>query len=146
MRAGKFTCPTGNHFDPESMLSPKDVSVDQHQSPSLLCVNLNCCKTDPLRAGHILWLHEQCFVPGGSCSCISCYSPTGTQLALCVQRWQIPHKRAHGCLPLLGLASGWIGAATTAALVRVEDSLIKMLHTSVMFAPRETNWQPSHPA
>ena len=48
MRAGDFTCPTNTHFDPESMLSPEDVSVDQHQSPSLLCMKLQCSKTDPL--------------------------------------------------------------------------------------------------
>ena len=36
MRAEEFTCSTSSHFDPESMLSPEDVSVDQHQSPSLL--------------------------------------------------------------------------------------------------------------
>ena len=33
------------------MLSPNDVSVDQHQSPTLLRVSLKCSKTDPFRAG-----------------------------------------------------------------------------------------------
>ena len=37
------------NFDPETMLFPEDVSVDQHQSPSLLCVKLKHSKTDPLR-------------------------------------------------------------------------------------------------
>ena len=49
MRAGEFTCPTSTHFDPESMRSPEDVSVDQCQSPSLLCVKLKCSKADPFR-------------------------------------------------------------------------------------------------
>ena len=39
---------SNTHFDPESMLFPEDVSVDQHQSPSLLCVKLKHSKTDPL--------------------------------------------------------------------------------------------------
>ena len=56
MRAGEFTFPTSSHFDPESMLSPEDVSVDQHQSPSLLCVKLKCSKSDPFRAGVAIFL------------------------------------------------------------------------------------------
>ena len=56
MRAGEFTFPTSSHFDPESMLSPEDVSVDRHQSPSLLCVKLKCSKTDPFRAGVAIFL------------------------------------------------------------------------------------------
>ena len=83
MRAGEFTCPTSSHFDPESMLSPEDVSVDQHQSPSLLCVKLKCSKTDPFRAGVAIFL---------------CY------------RWQLPHKRAPGSPPSLGLASSRTGS------------------------------------
>ena len=56
MKAGEFTCPTTFRFDSESMLSPEDVSVDQHQSPSLLCMKLKCSKTDPFRAGVAIFL------------------------------------------------------------------------------------------
>ena len=51
MRAGEFTCPSDSQFDPESVLTPDDVTVDKHQSPSMLCVKLKHSKTDPFRTG-----------------------------------------------------------------------------------------------
>ena len=38
------------------MLSPEDVSVNQHQSPSLICVKIKRSKTDPFRAGVSIFL------------------------------------------------------------------------------------------
>ena len=56
MRAGEFTCPSSNHFDSEVMLTPRDVAVDQIQSPSLLAMTLKQSKTDPFRMGVTIFL------------------------------------------------------------------------------------------
>ena len=56
MRAREFTVNSTQAFDPTVHLTAADISVDQHQSPSLLCVRLKQSKTDPFRVGVSLFL------------------------------------------------------------------------------------------
>ena len=48
---GEITTTSIHEFDPQTMLTPADVSVDSHQSPQILCVWLKQSKTDPFRGG-----------------------------------------------------------------------------------------------
>ena len=159
MRAGEFTCPTSTHFDPESMLSPEDVSDDQHQSPSLLCVKPKFSKTDPFRAGVAIFLEctDDVLCP---------VAPVLAYFAICPQApgplfvfkdgsyFTREHLVAHLRLGLRQAGSEAdrysshsfrIGVATTAAQAGMKDSFIKMLGhwesppIRVMFAPQETN-------
>ena len=50
MRAGEFTCPSKDAFTPE-MLTPQDIAVDSHVSPTRLSVHLKCSKVDPFGVG-----------------------------------------------------------------------------------------------
>ena len=141
MRAGEFTCPSISHFDPESMLSTEDVSVDQHQAPTLLCVKLKRSKTDPFRVGVDIFIGRT-----GNTLC-----PVAAVLAYLAIRPQLPgplfifrdgsyltrdrlvvHLRAGlrqaGIDPSRYSGHSFrIGAATTAAQAGVEDTFIKML-------------------
>ena len=51
MRSGEFTTPLARSYGAEPMLSLGDISVDSHQTPSILCVRLKQSKTDPFRVG-----------------------------------------------------------------------------------------------
>ena len=55
MRAGEFTCPSLHSFSPD-MLTPGDVAVDSHVSPSYITVHLKRSKNDPLGAGTTIHL------------------------------------------------------------------------------------------
>ena len=50
MQAGEFTCPSLQAFS-DQMLSPKDVSVDSHDNPLVVSIQLHCSKADPFGAG-----------------------------------------------------------------------------------------------
>ena len=50
LRAGEFTCPSWQAYTSE-MLSPRDVTVDSHDSPSIVSVLLRRSKTDLFGAG-----------------------------------------------------------------------------------------------
>ena len=141
MRAGEFTCPSSNQFDSEVMLTPRDVAVDQIQSPSLFAVTLKQSKTDPFRMGVTIFLGRT-----GNLLC-----PVAAVLAYLAIRPQSPgplfifsdgsyltrdrlvaHLRAG--LQQAGVdASRFsghsfrIGAATMAAQAGIEDAVIKML-------------------
>ena len=57
MRAGEFTINSTQAFDLTVHLTAADVSDDQRQSPSLLCIRLNKqSKTDPFRVEVSLFL------------------------------------------------------------------------------------------
>ena len=55
MRAGEFTCPSMDAFTPE-MLTPQDIAVDSHMTPTRLSVHLKCSKVDPFGVGLTLHL------------------------------------------------------------------------------------------
>ena len=55
MRSGEFTCPSMDAFTPE-MLTPQDIAVDSHVSPTRLSVHLKRSKSDPFGAGTTLHL------------------------------------------------------------------------------------------
>ena len=126
-----------SHFDSESMLSPEDVSVDQHQSPSLLCVKLECSKTDPFRAGVAIFLGSTDNV---LCPAVLAYLAIRPQapgpLFVFKDGSYLTRERLvahlHVGLRQAGLEadrysrhSFRIGAATTAAQAEVKDSLSK---------------------
>ena len=56
LRAGKFTVRSDSAFDPSQHLCPVDISVDSHEHPSLLKVQLKQSKTDPFRQGIDIFL------------------------------------------------------------------------------------------
>ena len=123
------------------MLSPEDVSVDQHQSSSLLCVKLKCSKTDPFRAGVAIFLRRTDNV-------LCPVAPILAYFAICPQApgplfvFKDGSYLTRECLVAhlhLGLRQAGleadrysshsfrIGAATTAAQAGIKDSFIEML-------------------
>ena len=55
MRSGEFTCPSQQAFFPD-MLTPGDVAIDSHTSPSFITVRLKRSKNDPFGASTTLHL------------------------------------------------------------------------------------------
>ena len=51
LRAGEFTVPTAQGYDPEVHLSLTDVAIDSHTTPSVVHLRIKQSKTDPLRQG-----------------------------------------------------------------------------------------------
>ena len=56
LRAGEFTVPSRAQFDPAVHMTPGDVAVDSHASPSLIRLRLKQSKTDPFRRGCDIYL------------------------------------------------------------------------------------------
>ena len=56
MRAGEFTVTQVSKFDPPASLCLGNVTVDDHQVPSLVRVQLKQSKTDPFRRGVSIYL------------------------------------------------------------------------------------------
>ena len=50
LRSGEFTCPSLAAFR-DDMLTPRDVTVDSHQSPSVVSMQLHRSKADPFGLG-----------------------------------------------------------------------------------------------
>ena len=140
MRSGEFTCPSREAFLPD-MLSPGDIAVDSHVSPSHLVVSLKRNKNDPFAVGVKLHL--------GTTGDILC--PVRAILGYLAIRPTLPGPlflfsdgatlsrprlvdSLRQVLNTAGVdASGYsghsfrIGAATTAAQMGLGDSLIKSL-------------------
>ena len=140
LRAGEFTCPSVQAFRPD-MLSPRDVSVDSHDSPSVVSVRLRRSKADPFGLGVTIHLGKT-----GQSIC-----PVAALLSYLVLRGQSPgplfrfedgsslskpklllhirqalEQQGFDCSGITG-HSFRIGAASTAARVGLEDSLIQTL-------------------
>ena len=49
MRAGEFTVPADNAYDPTAHLNTEDISVDNKANPSMARIKLKKSKTDPFR-------------------------------------------------------------------------------------------------
>ena len=134
MRAGEFTVNSTQAFDPTVHLTAADVSVDRHQSPSLLCIRLNKqSKNDPFWVGVSLFLwrtgRDLCPV-----TAVLGYPPNVPRPAVYVLGWVLPNQRQAG-----GASTGRpptyeyrfsghsfrIGVATTAAQVGIQDVTVK---------------------
>ena len=140
MRAGEFTCPSKEAFTP-FMLAASDIQVDSHIAPRHLTVHLRQSKTDPFGAGVTLHLGVT-----GDFLC-----PVLALLGYLAIRQSTPGplflfhdgstlsrtrlvKELHLALHMIGVDdsrfsghSFRIGAATTAARVGLQDSMIKTL-------------------
>ena len=51
LRVGEFTAPGVSQFDDKVHLSVSDISVDRHDAPAMILINLKQTKTDQLRKG-----------------------------------------------------------------------------------------------
>ena len=140
MHSGEFTCPSREAFTPD-ILSPQDVSVDSHVSPSRLAVHSRRSKNDPFAAGTTLHLGAT-----GQALCpisvmlghLAIRFPTqgplflfkdGSTLSrpkLIQSLRQVLSSVGVDCSSYRG-HSFQIGAATTAARMGVSDSFIKTL-------------------
>ena len=141
LRSGEVTVPSLREYDPESHLSEGDVTLDKLSVPTLVQVRIKASKTDPFRKGVVIYLGRT-----GNDLC-----PVGAIAAYLAVRGRHPgpfFKFVTGA-PLSRVAlvrsmraalrpsgvdvskysghSFRIGAATTAASVGIEDSLIKTL-------------------
>ena len=137
LRSGEITVPSMKSYDPGCHLSAGDVTLDSLTSPKVVQIHIKASKTDTFRKGMMVYL--------GRTDNILC--PVGAVTAYLAVRGQSPG-------PFFWLASGaplsseadeggtpaiWCGyytvlrpqlqnwAASTAAAVGIEDSLIKTL-------------------
>ena len=140
LRAGEFTCPSLQAFAPD-MLSPQDVSVDSHNDPSSVMVRLRRSKADPFGAGVTIFLGKtgQSICPvaallsymvlrgstPGPLFKFQDGSPLSKPKLLADLRQALEHQ-GFDCVGITG-HSFRIGAASTAARVGLEDSLIQTM-------------------
>jgi hypothetical protein len=141
LRMGEVVVPSESQYDAEVHLSHGDTKVDNPRSPSYLEVRIKCSKTDPFRKGVSVYLGR---TDDGLC-------PVAAILSYMVQRGPAPgpffvygngryltRERFVAALRQALTAAGIkgseyaghsfrIGAATTAAQVGLQDSLIKTL-------------------
>ena len=142
LRAGKFTVPADNAFDPEVHLSFNDIAVDNPTKPQVIRVTIKQSKTDPFRKDVNLY-------PGPTSSADLC--PVVSLLNYLVVRGTKPGilflfkdgqlltrqrlvQALREALQIAGIDqskycghSFRIGSATTAAERGIEDSIIKTL-------------------
>ena len=141
LRAGEATVPSLREYDKEGHLSEGDVAIDSRSNPSVVRMHIKASKTDPFRQGVFIYLGKT-----GNDIC-----PVAAVTAYLAARGRAPGpffhfqsgaplsrellvKRVRQALEQVGMDvthysghSFRIGAATTAASVGVEDSMIKTL-------------------
>lgn len=141
LRVGEFTVPEDTGFDPLVHLSRADVRVDGSRQPHMLQVDIKQSKTDPFRKGITLFLGQTgkklcpveaarayLRVRGGAEGPLFRFKD-GRPLT----RQRFIRKVRSGLVEAKVEVSGYsshsfrIGAATAAAAVGVEDSVIKTL-------------------
>ena len=158
-RLGEVVAPSDAAYDATTHLSYGDVRVDSDRAPQYLTVRLKCSETDPFRKGVTVYL--------GRSRVDLC--PVGAVLSYMVQRGEAPgpfftfedgkaltRERFVAALRRALMTAGLdcsayaghsfrIGAATTAAQLGIQDSLIQTLgrwqSTAYMLyvrTPRET--------
>ena len=141
MRSGEFTATTARTWDQGVTLSPDNVSVDDHTTPSILCVQLKHSKTDPFRAGVSIFLGRtnQLLCPVAAVLAYMAIRPPDpgplfmlADRSYLTREWLVIQLRqgleAVGIDPSRFSGHSFrIGAATTAAQVGIEDATIKML-------------------
>lgn len=142
MRAGELLMDRKNGFDPSQHLALEDVATDDKRQPSMVQITLKHSKTDPFRKGvdivvgttgddlcPVKALANYLQMRGGAPGPLLMWRD-GSPLT---RSYFV--KRVRGALIALGFTntarysghSFRAGAATTAAAMRVEDSLIKTL-------------------
>lgn len=141
LRSGEVTLTSGQDYDPEADLSEGNVALDDLDNPKAVRVHIKASKTDPFRLGVYVYLgatgNDLCpvaavsaylavrgresgpFFRFGSGTAITREALVG-QLRSALARFGMETSRFSG-------HSFRIGAATTAATVGLEDSLIKTL-------------------
>ena len=138
MRSGESST---TEFDPQASLTPADVSVDSHQDPTVLCVRLKQSKTDPFRAGVSIYMgrtNQQLCPVAAVLSYLAIRAATPGPLFVFKNGSFLTRdrlvSRLRNSLQEAGIKAAnfsghsfRIGAATTAARVGIEDSVIKML-------------------
>ena len=156
LRAGEFTVKNAADVDPSSSLRLEDIAVDQHENPSVIRIRLKQSKTDTFRHGVDIFL--------GRTKADLC--PVAALLAFVAVRPSVAGplfvfedgsflsrdklvSAVQSALRQAGIDykghSFRIGAATTAAEVGLEDSMVKMLgrwessaYKRYIRTPRET--------
>ena len=141
LRAGEFTVPSQQAYDPDVHLSLADLAIDSHEHPSVIRLLIKQSKTDPFRQGVEIFLEatntDICPVRA-MVDYLGIRPPTPGPLFL--SRLDVPLTRAalvaklQEALRQAGLNhteynghSFRIGAATSAAQRGLEDSLIQTL-------------------
>ena len=157
MRSGEFTCPSLEAFTPD-MLSPGDIAVDSHTSPSHLTVQLKRSKNDPFGVGTTLHMGATGYVVCPVMAVLGYLAirpPTQGPLFIFADGAPLSRPRLVQSLKEALAAAGMdvtgfsghsfrIGAATTAARMGVSDSLIKTLgrwKSSAFTTYIRTPWQ-----
>ena len=141
LRSGEVTLVLGQECDPEADLSEGDVALDDLVNPTVVRVHIKASKTDPFRQGVYVYLgvtgNDLCPVatvsaylavhgrePGPFFRFVSGTALTRDalirQLRSALSQFDVDISQYSG-------HSFRIGAATTAAAVGLEDSLIKTL-------------------
>ena len=141
LRAGEFTVRTQEDFDPAFALMLEDVAVDRHANPTMVRIRLKQSKTDPFRKGVAVFLGRTGadLCPVAALLAYIAVRPVSrgplfvfrdgsflTRERLVVAVRQALQQAGKDPTRFAG-HSFRIGAATTAAQVGLEDSLIKML-------------------
>jgi integrase len=141
MRAGECTCPSLHQFDPSSMLSANDITIDSRVNPRTLTVLLKMSKCDPFGTGVRIYLGRthQLLCPVAALLAYLAIRPSSPGPLFIFQDGS-PLTREKLRLALAEVltaaginASGYtghsfrIGAATTAARAGLSDSLIQSL-------------------
>ena len=140
LRAGEFTCPSIRAFT-QNMIGPQDVSVDSHDNPSTVMIHLRRSKADPFGTGITIFLGKtgqricpvaallSYMVLRGSTPGPLFKFQDGSSLSkpklMARLRQALEHQR-FDCAGITG-HSFRIGAASTAARIGLEDSLIQTM-------------------
>ena len=141
LRAGEFTVPSIQGYDPEVHLNLGDLAFDSHTAPSLIRIRIKQSKTDPFRQGADIFLganHTSICPVQALISYLAMHSPmpgplfifqSGTPLtrSALVSRVQAALLQAGFSPSKYNGHSFRIGAATMAAKCGLEDSLIQTL-------------------
>ena len=141
MRAGEFAVAQVSEFDPAVSLCPGDIAVDSHQNPTVVQVRLKQSKTDPFRRGVSIFLGrtwaDLCPVTA-VLAYVAVRPAVNGPLFVFKDGSFLTRDRLVSAIRRALTAAGMdtagfsghsfrIGAATTAALVGLEDSTIQML-------------------
>ena len=142
MRAGELVVDTVASFNPEQHLTIEDIATDNRQHPGLVQITLKCSKTDPFRKGVDVVLgvthDELCPVQalfgylqlrgGVSGPLFMHQDSTPLTCSVFVKAIRSTLEELGYTNPLQYSGHSFrAGAATTAAAMNVEDSIIKTL-------------------